>query len=262
MTPNVVIDGRGRFVYKRIIPSDEWGEMNLSELRLVDDTKVSLDVLTAGIEFNTTSSVTKNVVIFNDNQATDYTYTVEFVKMLPVNWTCKVYYKGAEKTTSFDLAVTKKNFGTFQLVFTAPNTSKYNEIGTILIKAYVKDSEENCDMVVGAVATTLIGYTDVEIQFETLMKDASVFPAGVYTTKEIVNQYIKTATELLFKTVTPLWRFSINKTQLAKQYCIFYSIIQTLLRTSVYAYSGATIWLESINLFKSELRMLEERLGE
>ena len=262
MWPNLVIDGKGRFSHRRILSKDdiEDDEIMTSEQNQVGREKTSVRVKHP----SATLSEDYTVLLFNDTNQEE-TYTISFDSILAnTNVSKKVIYDSVEKTSPFDVTVPAYSYKEITIrIENSADTSPtmWRNISSVWLKAEHEDSSEYWDTVVAVLATPLAEFTDVQRQFEDFLADESIFKSGAtYSAQDVIEDYLLTATEEVFNIVQPLWRKHIEELMLAKQYCIFRSILLTFERTTAYSSTGADIWVEPIRIIKEELRVLNERM--
>ena len=263
MYPNLVIDGRGRFKFQRILDRDDLtdGVLMESERKLLDRNKVSSKVLAVPLE-SATNDKLYSMVVFNDYD-TDMDVTFEVEQILGTGMAIKIMEEGSE--TSLDIPWTKtipaNSHIAYKIKFQFDEDVEYGEIGTIYVKCLETGSDTNYDMIGVVCAAPFIDYTEFETQFEQLTAEGSIFPAGAtYDAEEIIKKYIESASEEYYNMVSPLWRIRNSEPYIARQFVIFRACIFCLVRTVVYSSTGANIWVNSIDYLQKECDRLANRI--
>jgi hypothetical protein len=261
--PNAVIDGKGRFVQRRILEYSVLEDELTSDRRLLDLRKLALRVVTP---FTTTTTLTEtfNIFVFNDDSSNELKIKVKYYSLVPSSVTPAI--KIGTATTISSGYTTTISAGS-NLQFTVDMTYNENfgtmELGSVYLTVENYENDEQSDMVVACLSSSIASYAEFCTEYESVTTQDSIFPtSGVtYNTQTIIEKYLRNASEEAYYITNPMWGINLDKKLLLKQFCILNAIKSSLIRTAVYAFSGATTWLGSIDVVDKEIQLLTSKIS-
>ena len=261
-SPNIVLEGRGRFVWQRVFTREQMDDENKSKVNVLDGNKVGARVSMIPGENESSLVETMEALIFNDDD-TEQTVAVSFTTLLSTGVTAVVKYGGQAKTSPFNVTVPAFGSVSVTVEYTVATTAVQCTLSGVYFNILLSGSELDEDKDSGALVLYTQGcsVSDIMTQYEGIITDLSIFKETDDTTiAEAVNDYIKSATEEAACFINPLWRKSIGCTQTVKQFCILTVMRFALLKLCMASGTGAQLWSGSLQVVRDELKALEGKI--
>ena len=253
LKPDIVINGKGRFVYQ-CIKNYETKDATDS---LLDNAQICKLILPSSAS---TTSTTYDIRIYNDDDST-HTLYLDWYYNLETNWTLTMLDGATTISSGYTTEMQGMTIKTLTATLNLPASPSLGTTGSFILRGNFEDDDKSTDCVAGLTGIYVADYTEVMKLFEALVVDKGLYPStNTYSSTVGVGEILKIANEMVYNFVGNPWSTKIVNQEIARTYACYLTAKMLLEKTAAYSYHGSGIWVGSIIALDNEIRQLELKL--